>query len=76
MKMLLTVAIPHEPFNSLVRSGKAGEIIGGSQRVGSYDLLLKRVDVVERLQLGQPPLGFPPQPVDAGGLAQRFPHDP
>lgn len=28
MKMLLTVEIPHEPFNSLVRSGKAGEIIG------------------------------------------------
>ena len=29
MKMLLTVEIPHEPFNSLVRSGKAGEILGG-----------------------------------------------
>ena len=28
MKMLLTVEIPHEPFNSLVRSGKAGAIIG------------------------------------------------
>lgn len=28
MKMLLTVEIPHEPFNSLVRSGKAGEIMG------------------------------------------------
>ncbi len=28
MKMLLTVEIPHEPFNSLVKSGKAGEIIG------------------------------------------------
>ena len=28
MKMLLTVEMPHEPFNSLVRSGKAGEIIG------------------------------------------------
>lgn len=28
MKMLLTVEFPHEPFNSLVRSGKAGEIIG------------------------------------------------
>lgn len=28
MKMLLTVEIPHEPFNSLVRSGQAGEIIG------------------------------------------------
>jgi hypothetical protein len=28
MKMLLTVEIPHEPFNSLVRSGKVGEIIG------------------------------------------------
>ncbi len=27
MKMLLTVEIPHEPFNSLVRSGKAGEIM-------------------------------------------------
>ncbi len=28
MKMLLTVDIPHEPFNALVRSGKAGELIG------------------------------------------------
>ncbi|WP_179401401.1 panthothenate synthetase [Burkholderia guangdongensis] len=28
MKMLLTVEIPHEPFNSLVRDGKAGAIIG------------------------------------------------
>lgn len=28
MRMLLTVEIPHEPFNSHVRSGKAGEIIG------------------------------------------------
>lgn len=28
MRMLLTVEFPHEPFNSLVRSGKAGEIIG------------------------------------------------
>jgi hypothetical protein len=28
MKMLLTVEFPLEPFNSLVRSGKAGEIIG------------------------------------------------
>jgi hypothetical protein len=28
MKMLLNVEIPHEPFNSLVRNGKAGEIIG------------------------------------------------
>ncbi|MDP3844636.1 MAG: panthothenate synthetase [Oxalobacteraceae bacterium] len=28
MKMLLTVDIPHEPFNTLVRSGKAGETIG------------------------------------------------
>ncbi len=28
MKMLLTVEIPHEPFNALVRSGKAGEIMG------------------------------------------------
>ena len=28
MKMLLTVDIPHEPFNSLVKSGKAGEILG------------------------------------------------
>ena len=28
MKMLLTVEIRHEPFNSLVRGGKAGEIIG------------------------------------------------
>ncbi|MDW5444289.1 panthothenate synthetase [Polaromonas sp. SM01] len=28
MKMLLTVDIPHEPFNTLVRSGEAGEILG------------------------------------------------
>jgi len=28
MKMLLAVEFPPEPFNSLVRSGKAGEIIG------------------------------------------------
>lgn len=28
MKMLLTVEIPHEPFNSLVKNGKAGEMIG------------------------------------------------
>ena len=28
MKMLLTAEFPLEPFNSLVRSGKAGEIIG------------------------------------------------
>ena len=27
MKMPLTVEIPHEPFNSLVKSGKAGEIL-------------------------------------------------
>jgi len=27
MKMLLTVEFPHEPFNSLVRSAKVGEII-------------------------------------------------
>ena len=27
MKMLLTVDIPHEPFNSLVKSGKAGQIL-------------------------------------------------
>lgn len=28
MKMLLTVEFPLEPFNSLVRDGKAGEAIG------------------------------------------------
>lgn len=28
MKMLLTVEFPIEPFNSLVRSGRAGEVIG------------------------------------------------
>jgi hypothetical protein len=28
MKMLLTVEIPHEPFNTLVRKGKVGEILG------------------------------------------------
>ena len=28
MKMLLTVEFPHEPFNALVRSGRAGETMG------------------------------------------------
>jgi hypothetical protein len=28
MKMLLTAEFPHEPFNSLVRSGKIGEVMG------------------------------------------------
>ncbi|MEO6960143.1 MAG: panthothenate synthetase [Burkholderiaceae bacterium] len=28
MKMLLTVEFPHEPFNSLIKSGKAEEIMG------------------------------------------------
>ncbi len=28
MKMLLTVEFPLEPFNSLVRDGQAGEVIG------------------------------------------------
>jgi len=28
MRMLLNVQIPHEPFNTLVREGKAGAIIG------------------------------------------------
>jgi hypothetical protein len=28
MKMLLSVEFPIEPFNSLVRSGKVGEVIG------------------------------------------------
>lgn len=28
MKMLLTAEFPHEPFNSLVRNGKVGEIMG------------------------------------------------
>jgi len=28
MKMLLTVSIPHEPFNTLVRQKKAGQLIG------------------------------------------------
>jgi hypothetical protein len=28
MRMLLTAEIPHEPFNTLLREGKAGEIIG------------------------------------------------
>jgi hypothetical protein len=28
MKMLLTVEFPHEPFNTLVRAGKVGLIIG------------------------------------------------
>jgi hypothetical protein len=27
--MLLNVEIPHEPFNTLVRQGKAGAILGG-----------------------------------------------
>jgi hypothetical protein len=28
MKMLLTATMPHEPFNSLVRDGTAGKILG------------------------------------------------
>lgn len=28
MRMLLTVAIPHEPFNTAVRNGTAGETMG------------------------------------------------
>jgi len=36
MKMLLAVEFPPEPFNSLVRSGTVGGIIGGSS-VGSAD---------------------------------------
>lgn len=28
MRMLLTADIPHEPFNSLVRAGTAGQILG------------------------------------------------
>ena len=28
MRMILTATIPHEPFNSLVRAGKAGQIVG------------------------------------------------
>lgn len=28
MRMLLNVRIPHEPFNTLVRDGTAGEVIG------------------------------------------------
>ena len=27
MKMLMTVDMPHEPFNSLVRSGQVGEVL-------------------------------------------------
>ena len=28
MKMLAFIKIPHEPFNTLVKNGRAGEIIG------------------------------------------------
>lgn len=28
MRMLLTASIPHEPFNSMVRDGTAGTVIG------------------------------------------------
>lgn len=28
MKMLLTVEMPHEPFNTLVKEGKTGQVIG------------------------------------------------
>ena len=28
MKIMLNVVLPHEPFNTLVRKGKAGEILG------------------------------------------------
>ena len=32
MKVLLNVILPHEPFNSLVKKGKAGEILGKIQQ--------------------------------------------
>ncbi len=28
MRMILNITMPHEPFNTLVREGKAGEILG------------------------------------------------
>jgi len=28
MRMMLNVTMPHEPFNTLVREGRAGEILG------------------------------------------------
>lgn len=28
MRMIMNVTIPHEPFNTLVRQGKVGEILG------------------------------------------------
>jgi len=28
MRMMLTVTLPHEPFNTLVRENKAGQVIG------------------------------------------------
>ena len=28
MRMLMTVEMPHEPFNTLVRKGKAGKLLG------------------------------------------------
>jgi hypothetical protein len=28
MKMLLTVEMPHEPFNTLTKEGKAGQVLG------------------------------------------------
>lgn len=28
MRLLLTVAFPHEPFNTLVRSGEVGQVMG------------------------------------------------
>ena len=31
MKILLNVVLPHEPFNTLVKKGKAGEILGKIQ---------------------------------------------
>ena len=48
MKMLLSVDFPLEPFNSLVRSGKAGEVIGRiletikPETARSIDLTLKQ----------------------------------
>ena len=30
MRMMLTASIPHEPFNTLVRENKAGQIIGNN----------------------------------------------
>ena len=41
MRMLLTVEMPHEPFNELVRNGTAGQIIGRILEESLFEVTLQ-----------------------------------